>query len=99
MDAYHVPLYEALIHSRDEQLSAIAEKSLKEAVYHLRFSRGWMIRLGDGSEESHQRIQRSVNELWRFTGELFHADDVEIALSELGIAVDPFFTSRMVKHH
>lgn len=89
MDAYHVPLYEALIHSRDEQLSAIAEKSLKEAVYHLRFSRGWMVRLGDGSEESHQRIQRSVNELWRFTGELFHADDVEIALSELGIAVDP----------
>ncbi|MBN6360237.1 1,2-phenylacetyl-CoA epoxidase subunit PaaC [Providencia huaxiensis] len=89
MDAYHVPLYEALIHSRDEQLSAIAEKSLKEAVYHLRFSRGWMIRLGDGSEESHQRIQRSVNELWRFTGELFHADDVEITLSEAGIAVDP----------
>ncbi|WP_272676690.1 1,2-phenylacetyl-CoA epoxidase subunit PaaC [Providencia huaxiensis] len=89
MDAYHVPLYEALIHSRDEQLSAIAEKSLKEAVYHLRFSRGWMIRLGDGSEESHQRIQRSVNELWRFTSELFHADDVEITLSEAGIAVDP----------
>ncbi|MEQ4704344.1 1,2-phenylacetyl-CoA epoxidase subunit PaaC [Providencia huaxiensis] len=89
MDAYHVPLYEALIHSRDEQLSAIAEKSLKEAVYHLRFSRGWMIRLGDGSEESHQRIQRSVNELWRFTGELFHADDVEITLSEADIAVDP----------
>ncbi|MEQ4779892.1 1,2-phenylacetyl-CoA epoxidase subunit PaaC [Providencia huaxiensis] len=89
MDAYHVPLYEALIHSSDEQLSAIAEKSLKEAVYHLRFSRGWMIRLGDGSEESHQRIQRSVNTLWRFTGELFHADEIEIALSEAGIAVDP----------
>ncbi|MEX9911566.1 1,2-phenylacetyl-CoA epoxidase subunit PaaC [Providencia huaxiensis] len=89
MDAYHVPLYEALIHSSDEQLSAIAEKSLKEAVYHLRFSRGWMIRLGDGSEESHQRIQRSVNALWRFTGELFHADEIEIALSEAGIAVDP----------
>ncbi|WP_272681293.1 1,2-phenylacetyl-CoA epoxidase subunit PaaC [Providencia sp. PROV129] len=89
MDAYHVPLYESLIHSRDEQLSAIAEKSLKEAIYHLRFSRNWMIRLGDGSEESHQKIQRSVNELWRFTGELFHADDIEISLSEVGIAVDP----------
>ncbi|WP_042843390.1 1,2-phenylacetyl-CoA epoxidase subunit PaaC [Providencia rettgeri] len=89
MDAYHVPLYESLIHSHDKQLSAIAEKSLKEALYHLRFSRNWMIRLGDGSEESHRRIQRSVDELWRFTGELFHADAIEVALSEVGIAVDP----------
>lgn len=89
MDAYHVPLYEALTHSRDKQLSAIAEKSLKEAVYHLRFSRGWMIRLGDGSEESHQRLQHAINTLWRFTGELCHADEIEIALSESGIAVDP----------
>ncbi|MFD1093085.1 1,2-phenylacetyl-CoA epoxidase subunit PaaC [Providencia vermicola] len=89
MDAYHVPLYQALIHSRDEQLSAIAEKSLKEAIYHLRFSRNWMIRLGDGTEESHRRMQDSVNALWRFTGELFHADNIEIALSEAGFAVDP----------
>lgn len=89
IDAYHVPLYEALIHSHDKQLSAIAEKSLKEAIYHLHFSRNWMIRLGDGSEESHQRIQHSINQLWRFTGELFHADKIEISLSEVGIAVDP----------
>lgn len=89
MDAYHVPLYQALIHSADEQLAAIAEKSLKEVLYHLRFSRNWMIRLGDGSEESHRRIQQSVDQLWRFTGELFHADEVEIALAEVGIAVDP----------
>ncbi|WP_368877508.1 1,2-phenylacetyl-CoA epoxidase subunit PaaC [Providencia vermicola] len=89
MDAYHVPLYQALIHSRDEQLSAIAEKSLKEVLYHLRFSSNWMIRLGDGSEVSHQKIQQSVNQLWRFTGELFHADDIEIALAKTGIAVDP----------
>ncbi|WP_275075344.1 1,2-phenylacetyl-CoA epoxidase subunit PaaC [Providencia rettgeri] len=89
MDAYHVPLYESLIHSRDEQLSSIAEKSLKEAIYHLRFSRNWIIRLGDGTAESHRRIQRSINELWRFTGELFHADNIEITLSEAGLAVDP----------
>ncbi|KGI83741.1 phenylacetic acid degradation protein, partial [Exiguobacterium mexicanum] len=49
----------------------------------------WMIRLGDGSEESHRKIQRSIDELWRFTGELFHADAIEVALSEVGIAVDP----------
>ncbi|MEQ4692814.1 1,2-phenylacetyl-CoA epoxidase subunit PaaC [Providencia manganoxydans] len=89
IDAYHVPLYQALTHSADPQLAAIAEKSLKEALYHLRFSRHWMIRLGDGSEESHQKIQQSVNQLWRFTGELFHADDIEIGLAEIGIAVDP----------
>lgn len=89
MDAYHVPLYQALIHSADEQLAAIAEKSLKEVLYHLRFSRNWMIRLGDGSEESHRRIQQSVDQLWRFIGELFHADEVEITLAEVGIAVDP----------
>ena len=89
MDAYHVPLYEALIHSRDEQLSAIAEKSLKEALYHLRFSRNWMIRLGDGNEESHQKIQQSIDDLWRFTGELFHADEIEMALCEVKMAVDP----------
>lgn len=89
IDAFHVPLYQALIHSRDKQLSAIAEKSLKEALYHLRFSRHWLIRLGDGTEESHQKIQQSVNQLWRFTGELFHTDELEIALSEAGIAADP----------
>ncbi|HHR6130498.1 TPA: 1,2-phenylacetyl-CoA epoxidase subunit PaaC [Providencia alcalifaciens] len=89
IDAYHVPLYSALTQSRDPQLAAIAEKSLKEALYHLRFSRGWMIRLGDGSPLSQQKLQQSINRLWRFTGELFHADDIEMALSEVGIAVDP----------
>lgn len=89
IDAYHVPLYRALTQSSDPQLAAIAEKSLKEALYHLRFSRGWMIRLGDGTPLSQQKIQQSVDRLWRFTGELFHADDIEITLSDAGIAVDP----------
>ncbi len=89
LDTYHVLLHRELSRSNDSQLAAIAAKSLKEADYHLRFSRGWMIRLGDGSEISHRKIQQSLNDLWRFTAELFHADDIERQLAELGIAVDP----------
>jgi len=89
MDAYHVQLHLALSQSRDAQLAAIAAKSLKEAHYHLRFSRGWMIRLGDGSPVSHQKMQQSLDGLWRFTAELFHADELELQLAEQGIAADP----------
>ncbi|WP_340610211.1 1,2-phenylacetyl-CoA epoxidase subunit PaaC [Xenorhabdus bharatensis] len=89
IDAYHVLLHQALGQSRDTQLAAISNKSLKEVEYHLRFSRGWMIRLGDGTEQSHEKMQQSVNQLWRFTGELFHCDEVEQQLAEAGIAVDP----------
>lgn len=89
LDTYHVLLHRELSRSKDGQLAAIAAKSLKEADYHLRFSHGWMIRLGDGSEISHQKIQQSLNDLWRFTAELFHADEIELQLAELGIAVDP----------
>ncbi|WP_447870177.1 1,2-phenylacetyl-CoA epoxidase subunit PaaC [Serratia fonticola] len=89
LDTYHVLLHRELSRSKDGQLAAIAAKSLKEADYHLRFSHGWMIRLGDGSEISHQKIQQSLNDLWRFTAELFHADEIELQLAERGIAVDP----------
>ncbi|MBD8452464.1 1,2-phenylacetyl-CoA epoxidase subunit PaaC [Serratia rubidaea] len=89
LDAYHLLLQRELSASRDPQLAAIAAKSLKEAEYHLRFSQGWMIRLGDGSETSHQKIQQSLDALWRFTAELFHADDTELELADQGIAVDP----------
>lgn len=89
LDAYHLLLQRELSRSRDPQLAAIAAKSLKEAEYHLRFSQGWMIRLGDGSETSHQKIQQSLDALWRFTAELFHADDTELMLAEQGIAADP----------
>ncbi|MDR0218780.1 MAG: phenylacetate-CoA oxygenase subunit PaaC [Enterobacteriaceae bacterium] len=89
IDAYHVLLHPALGQSRDPQLAAIADKSRKEVEYHLRFSRGWLIRLGDGTEQSHEKMQQSVNQLWRFTGELFHCDEVEQRLAEKGIAVDP----------
>ncbi|MEX0444700.1 1,2-phenylacetyl-CoA epoxidase subunit PaaC [Xenorhabdus sp. SGI246] len=89
IDAYHILLYQALGQSQDSQLVAISNKSLKEANYHLRFSRGWMIRLGDGTEQSHEKMQNAVNQLWRFTGELFHCDEVEQHLAEAGIATNP----------
>ncbi|MFH5071384.1 1,2-phenylacetyl-CoA epoxidase subunit PaaC [Enterobacter cloacae complex sp. 2024EL-00215] len=89
MDAWNVALYERLIHSSDRQIAAIAAKAIKEARYHLRFSRGWLVRLGDGTEVSAQKMQQAVNNLWRFTAELFDADDVELELVASGIAIDP----------
>ena len=89
MDAWNVALYERLIHSSDSQLAAIAAKAIKEARYHLRFSRGWLVRLGDGTETSSQKMQQAVDSLWRFTAELFDADDVELELVDTDVAVDP----------
>lgn len=89
MDAWHVELHSGLTQSRDRQLAAIAAKAIKEARYHLRFSRGWLERLGNGTELSAQKMQQAVNDLWRFTAELFEADEVELALIDEGIAVDP----------
>ncbi len=87
-DAYHLPLMEAMLKSKDEQLAAIAGKAVKEATYHLRHSSDWMIRFGDGTDESHQRAQRALNELWTFTGELFVSDEVTSKLVEMGVAPD-----------
>jgi len=87
-DVFHYLLLEELSKSTDEQLAAIAVKSLKEVTYHLRFSSEWMIRLGDGTEESHRRIQESVDELWMYTGELFGKDEVDETLIGVGIAPD-----------
>lgn len=89
IDVWHVALYSRLVDSRDAQLAAIAAKGLKEVRYHLRFSRGWLERLGNGTELSNRKMQQAVDNLWRFTGELFLADEVELSLVEQGIAVDP----------
>jgi ring-1,2-phenylacetyl-CoA epoxidase subunit PaaC len=78
-DAYHYYHYQALLHSADERLSAIAQKAVKEVTYHLRYSSEWTIRLGDGTEESHRRMQAAVDELWMFTGELTTPNEVEKA--------------------
>jgi len=77
--AYQFLLYEKLQHTNDEQLAAIAAKALKEVTYHLRWSSEWVVRLGDGTEESHQRMLTAIDELWRYTGELFVAADYEAA--------------------
>lgn len=89
IDAWHVALFTRLTNSRDPQLAAIAAKSIKEARYHLRFSRGWLERLGNGTAVSTQKMQQAINDLWRFTAELFEADEIDLGLVAEGIAVDP----------
>ncbi len=87
-DAFHYPLLQQLVHSKDEHLAAIAQKSLKEVAYHLRYSSEWMIRLGDGTEVSHQKMQTALDDLWMFSGELTTADEVDQIVHEAGIGAD-----------
>ena len=86
--SYQYYLYQELQNSKDEQLAAIAEKSLKEVTYHLRWSSEWVIRLGDGTDESHQRMLKATDELWMYTGELFIVPDYELLIGGGGIGVD-----------
>lgn len=87
-DVYHLALLEELQNSKDEMLSAIAKKSIKEVLYHVRFSSDWIKRLGDGTQESHDRIQTAINDLWIYTDELFHQTDADKAMVAAGIGVD-----------
>ena len=86
--AFAHPFFEALQKSRDATLAAIAAKAVKEMAYHVRHSAEWVIRLGDGTDESHRRAQAAADELWTYTGELFEVDAVERALIEAGVAPD-----------
>ena len=88
-DAFALPYWQAMTRSSDETLAALAGKAQKETAYHLRHSRAWVVRLGDGTAESHARAQAAVEGLWRFTGELFEADEVEETLVAAGVAADP----------
>ena len=81
--------WRAMMKSGDATLAAIAAKSEKESAYHVRHSSEWIVRLGDGTEESHARAQTAIDDLWAFTGEMFEIDDSERALIDDGIAVDP----------
>ena len=81
--------WRAMVKSGDATLAAIAAKSEKESAYHLRHSSEWMVRLGDGTEESHARAQTAIDDLWAFTGEMFEVDDNESALIDAGVAIDP----------
>src|SRR5579883_1650688 len=87
--AFMEPFWRALGHSRDATLAAIAAKSQKETAYHRRHAGEWLIRLGDGTEESHRRAQDALDELWPYTGELFETDAVDEALIAQGVAADP----------
>ena len=84
--SYHV--LEELQSSSNSELAGIAAKGFKEVRYHVRHSSEWMLRLGDGTEESHSRTQRAVDELWRFTPEMFQADDVDRAMTAEGTGAD-----------
>ena len=87
-DLHSVLLLDALQQCSHPRLAAIAAKAHKETKYHIRHSSEWLLRLGDGTVESHARAQRALDELWRFTGELLASDGVDAAVSRNGIAVD-----------
>ena len=85
---YQYLLYDKMQHSKDEQLAGIAAKSLKEVTYHVKWSSEWVVRLGDGTAESHERMQHAIAELWPYTGEMFLPADYETAMIAEGIAPD-----------
>jgi ring-1,2-phenylacetyl-CoA epoxidase subunit PaaC len=87
-DTFNYFFYQALQQSKDEALAAVAEKSLKEVTYHVRWSSEWVIRLGDGTEESRQKMQQALEDYWRFTGELMIPSAADKAMQEAGIAPD-----------
>lgn len=88
IDAYQLEVYERLTGSSDARLAAIAGKAVKETRYHLRYSGGWLVRLGDGTEESHAKVQSALDRLWPYTVELFATDEVDKAMMEARIAPD-----------
>ncbi|WP_063287351.1 MULTISPECIES: 1,2-phenylacetyl-CoA epoxidase subunit PaaC [unclassified Pseudovibrio] len=87
--AFMHPFWEAMMNSKDEQLAGLAAKAEKEAAYHLRHSAEWVIRLGDGTEESHNRISDALEFLWMYTGEMFECDEVVSSLVAKEVAIDP----------
>ncbi|MCW2606878.1 MAG: phenylacetate-CoA oxygenase, PaaI subunit [Frankiales bacterium] len=89
VSAYQVPLWQALSSSADEVLAGVAGKAVKEAAYHLDHARSWVVRLGDGTEESHRRVQAGLEEVWPYASELFERDALVERLVGRGVAADP----------
>jgi len=81
--------WRSMMRSADPTLAAVAARSEKESAYHLRHASEWIVRLGDGTDESHARAQAAIDDLWAFTGEMFTVDDTERGLIDAGVAVDP----------
>ena len=88
MDVFNYYNYTLLKDSKDQTIAAIAAKSIKEATYHLKRSSEWIVRLGDGTEESNEKIQACINELWMYVDEFFETDEVHDRLVAAGIAAD-----------
>lgn len=88
ISAFEDLFFTDLQNSKDPQLAAIATKTLKEVKYHLQHAADWTLRLGDGTEESRNRMQKAINALWMYTGELFEMDEIDNLLLREGIAVD-----------
>jgi len=88
IDIYFKLYYQDLEKSKDETLSALATKSLKEVSYHLRHSSNWVIRLGDGTQESKDKIQKSLNNIWKYTGEFFEMDELDKKMLKEKIGVN-----------
>ncbi|MEO1198237.1 MAG: 1,2-phenylacetyl-CoA epoxidase subunit PaaC [Pseudomonadota bacterium] len=86
--AFAMPFYEALTGSADDVLAGIAAKAVKEYTYHLRHGSEWLVRFGDGTEESHERAQDALDTLWMYTGEMFEMDAVDQAALATGVGVD-----------
>lgn len=86
---YQLALYERLIDSADDTLAGVAAKAAKEAAYHRDHATQWTMRLGDGTDESHRRMQAGLERIWPYTHELFESDELVRGLAERGIAVDP----------
>lgn len=89
VSAGSLPLWQALSASTDPDLSGIAGKAVKELAYHLDHARSWVVRLGDGTEESHRRMQAGLDEVWPYAFELFETDPLLDRLVERGVAADP----------
>lgn len=88
IDCFDLMFYTELAKCKDQTLAGIASKSIKEISYHKRHSFSWVMRFGNGTAESHTRLQQALNELWEFTGELFEMDEVDQTLIKEGIAID-----------
>lgn len=87
-DSFNYYFHRALTESKDETVAAFASKALKEIAYHLRYSSEWMIRLGDGTTESHEKMQIALDNLWMFSGEAFIMNESDKKMAEAGIGVD-----------
>lgn len=88
-EACAVPFWQAAAKSRDAALAEIADRAAREAEYHQRHAGDWLVRLGDGTAESHRRAQEALDDLWLYTGEMFEVDAIVAALVEAGVAPDP----------